>query len=504
MTVSDLADALAEMESARRGYAKAKAYARGPIDEVFTSRKLKRLLRNNHITFQTVLGGVVIDAVANKLEITDLAVDNEAAAEALAAVEKQNKMDLLRPFVMRMALVFGDAYLMAWPETDDNGKPTGRIFISYNDPRTVRILYDADNPMVKRLLIKKWATSDKKVRVDLIYEDRVEHFISKRANGRASAATDFEPYAPEGGKEVEENAWGIPGFHFTTTMPGEYGIPEHEPFYGTQDKLNKLTVSHMGGIDFTSIPQRAALLDATTNSSEAASLDEDEFSVSPDGQRTVHKDGDGNSNLSSEPGSLWWLKGVRDLKQFDPASPDAFLKPEIQYLNEGATATSTPLYLFNTAGDFPSGKALRTANAPLDAKAKARKLSFDSTWDEFYRFLMKLLGYPDATVSLTWAPVQTVDEDEKLAQAGVKQELGVPADTTLVELGYDDERVKQWSDDGEGLLPQRIESFARLATALRDISVAVTAGVIDQAVVNELASRLLEDADHDSPEQRAA
>lgn len=500
--MSDLVDALDAMTWARPGYIKAAAYAHGPINEVFASRRLKRLLRNHEVTFQTVLGGVVINAVADKLKITNVATDNDTANVDLEEQEKRNKMALLRPYVMKKALEFGDAYLLAWPELDDNGAETGNLTISYNDPRTVRILYDADNPTEKRLLIKRWGTSDKRVRVDLIYPDKIRHYRSKQPNGRASKANDFEEFTPDGATGPEEdNPYGIPAFHFTTTMPGEYGEPEHKLFYGTQDKLNKLTVSHMGGVDYYSIPQRAAILEAGADTSEAAQMDEDEFIVSPDGARTDHVDGEGRANITGEPGSLWMQKGIKSYHQFDVADPDAFLKPEVQYLQEGAIATSTPPHMFTAKStDFPTGKALRTANAPLDNKADARQASFDATWEEFYLFVLKLLGYEGVSVTITWDPVQTVDEDEKLANAAKKQEIGVPADQTLREVGYDPGDVDRWMIDGNGLLPQRISQFAELATALRDITAPVAAGVIDQATVQALVAKLFEDVSNDNPD----
>lgn len=498
--MSDLADALDAMQESAPGYNKAQAYAHGPINEVFASRRLKRLLKNHQVTFQTVLGDVVIAARANKLKITSITTDNDDATKLLEDVEKDNKLDMVRPHVMRMACELGDAYLMAWPQLDAEGNETGKFTVSYNDPRTVRILYDPENPMVKRLLIKKWATTDKRVRVDLIFETKIQHWISKTPGGRASSDKDFVHYDADGDWEVD-NPYGIPAFHFTTTLPGSYGVPVHKPFYGTQDKLNKLTVSHMGGVDYYSIPQRWATLEPGTSTSEAAAMDEDEFSVDPTGQKTTTADGDGTSTLSSEAGSLWLTKGIKSYGEFSTADPDSFLKPDAYYLNEGATATSTPLYMFNAGkGDFPSGKALETANAPLDAATEALQMSFDSTFDEFHAFLLKLAGFEDVSVAMSWASVKTVDEEERLSNARRKQEIGVPAAQTLKEVGYDGEDVETWMEDGDGMLPQRIAQLGQVAEALNKLAAPVAAGIVDASVVQELISSLLKDVNGDGAE----
>ena len=497
--MSDLADALKSLSEACPAYNKARAYAHGPINEVFASPRLKRILKNKQVSFQDVLGDVVIGAVADKLEITAITTDNEQATEALEAQDLRNKMALLRPHVMRKALEYGDSYLLVWPAREADGTAGDAVDISYHDPRTMRVLYDPENTMKPRLAIQKWATEDKLVRVNLYYppadedaggEDgraRIERFVSKQRGGRASAENDFEPFRGEGEEPEEYHDFGFPVFHFTTTMPGEYGVPEHKPFYPTQDKINKLTVAHMAGVDYYSIPQRWALLEPDFNSSEASQLNEDEFSISPDGERTEFKDGQGKSNFSAEPGVVWYQRGVKGFGQFDTADPKAFLDPQQFYLNRGVYATSTPIHLFPGGGDFPSGKSLRTANAPLDKKTGARLLSFDSTWDGVYGHVLSLLGFTDVVLTIRWAPIQTIDEDEKVELAQQKQQAGVPAEQTLKEdLGYDGDTVDQWMADGEALVPQRVELLNQVASAVSSLVPAETAGVLSAGSVQAL------------------
>jgi hypothetical protein len=69
---NDLGDALEAICDAEPGYGKAVAYSDGPVTEVFASRRIRRLLRDKGVSFQTLLGNVVIDSVANKLKITSI------------------------------------------------------------------------------------------------------------------------------------------------------------------------------------------------------------------------------------------------------------------------------------------------------------------------------------------------------------------------------------------------------------------------------------------------
>ncbi|MGW4129487.1 hypothetical protein [Amycolatopsis japonica] len=499
---SDLGDALDAMNCADSGYLKAKAYSDGPVEEVFTSRRIRRLLQDSGVTFQTLLGDVVIDAVANKLRIEAITSDTDAHTQLIADVDEANNMAQVRPAVMRRALQLGDSYLSAWPVLDEGGKPVkGEVLVSVYGPREMRVLYDEDKPGTPRLAIQRWTVKSplgvKRVRVDLIYDDRIEHFIAR--GQRSSKPGDFEPYSVDGRDAVEQNPYGFPVFHFHGTgLPGEYGTPEHKSFYGTQNKLLKLEIGHMAGVDFFTLPQRVALRDAgRVGPSSIDDLDEDDFELPTTGQHSEPAKGDRKSKLSSEPGSMWDLEGYKNVLQLDPGDPKVFLDPRTAYLREGSVASSTPLHLFDRTGQIPSGESLKTANEPLDSKSGIRRTSFDGTFRGFYRFVLKLLGV-DAPVSIAWAPIESTDETTKLGHARQKQELGVPIGQSLTEVGYKLDDVNTWLDDGDGGLPQRVELLATLGQAVSAFSTAVAAGMLDQSVVQQVITKVMGDIDDQS------
>ncbi|MEV8615683.1 phage portal protein [Amycolatopsis sp. NPDC051373] len=495
---TDLGVALDAMAAAAPGYQKAVAYSEGPVHEVFASRRMRRLLFDKRVNFQALLGDVIIDAVANKLKITAITSDSDDRTALIAKVDEDNSMALVRPAVMRRALQQGDSYLSAWPVLDDNGDPVpGKVCISVHDARTARIIYDDENPTQPKFGIQRWKFG-KRVRVDLCYEDRIEHYLSSVDGSKAMRPTDFEPYAADGRDAVEANPYGqIPLHHFHGTgLPGEYGEPEHKSFYGTQDTLLKLKIGHMSSVDYHALPQRWALREAGSDTAESADLDPDDFATVPEAQFPRNRI-DKPSTLSSEPGSIWDLMGIKQVGEFPPADPKAFLDPREAYLREGALVSSTPLYMFDRTGQIPSGESLKTANAPLDDKAGARKTSFDGTWRGFYSFVLKLLGEDDAPVTLAWAPIESTDETTKLSQAKQKQELGVPVGHSLVEAGYKAADVEDWLDSGDGGLPQKVELLAQLGSAVRDLSTAVAAGVLDKSTVDAIVSQLIGDLSDD-------
>ena len=328
--------------------------------------------------------------------------------------------------------------------------------------------------------VRKWARRDKFIRVDLLYPDRVESYISAKADSRARVAGDFVPYTvPGNDSNTAEHAFGRPPlFHFSTTLPGEYGKPEHEPFYATQDILLKLVLGHMSAVDYTAIPQRYALLEAGVSSTEAEDQDDAAYwethrSMDP-ALRTHERER--KASLKAQPGSLWMQRGIKQFGQFDPADPAAFIDPAVHHLKIGATAAATPLHYFDgVSGSLPSGESLKVALEPLIAKASARKDVLDDNWVTFYTTVLAVMGHEDAQVDLRWAPIEPTSETDTWTVVRAKQENGVPADVTLTEAGYDAETVEQWEADNTSDLPARVALLDQVGAYWASISTAVAA-----------------------------
>jgi hypothetical protein len=472
------------MDTANPSYDKAEAYCDGPIREVFVSQKIKRILADSGINFQEVLGNVIVDAVADALKITAVLGDDHKATEAIAALDTANAMQLVRRQVNQKTTKLGDYYLKAWKQ------PDGTLQVVMVDPRCARVFYGQDDPMTPSYGIQRWDVADGRTRVDLLYPDRVESYVSRaslaaragrvarRVLGRAVTAADFEPYTVQGndGNEVEHGFGRPPLYHFSTDLPGEYGCPEHKPFYGTQDILLKLSLSHVTNIDFLTLPQRYAILAEGTDTTEAEDIDDAEFAFRDDPNQRVRQR-EATANVKSEPGSLWLQRGVKQFGQFEPAAAAGFIDPAVFHLKVGATVCRTPLHYFDgLGGNLPSGESLKVAMEPLVTKRGERRDTLDHHWRTFYLSMLKVLGMPEATVDIRWCPVEPTSESATWTVAKQKQDAGVPADQTLVETGYDKETVQGWHDAKESGLPERLALLGQVGDFLASASTAVAGG----------------------------
>jgi hypothetical protein len=486
----DLRFAYAELCEHRPAYAKAEAYYDGDVDEIFASDKVAKMLAKSHLNEldEVNFARIPVDAVANKLAITAITTDEPDADAEIANLVKRNELDEEGPALHVRACSQGDAYLMVWPELDEEGAVAG-VNMFVNSAATVRVIYDDENPLRKKLTIKSWTVGsgkDRVIRADLWYADRIERWLW---SGKHSARNDkWEPWSGDGQDAVLSNPWGIPFFHFRTSRP--YGRPEHYAAYGPQSLINKLVVSHAATVDFQSLPQRYGLIDPAVDQSGAQSDFDPEF---PEDAEADPESALNPSQLRNDPGELWMLQGLKGVGQFEAANPQVYLQPFDRYIKAMSQVTDTPFTLFDSTGDAISGQARQEAKAPLTAKIEARQRSFGATWADAYEFALRILGFDDVTVKIHWKPADQVTSADGWATIEAKIRNGVPREQALMEAGYPPEIVKAWlvnlDDDAE--LQRRVELLSSLGDAIQKLGTGVQLGAINEAQVAALLDSVL-------------
>jgi hypothetical protein len=522
---ADLVHALAEMKKAEPGYVKAVSYYEGENAEIFASTRVRRMLSRWGMNFNLDFAKTPVDAVAERLAVTSITTEDEATNERIQELMDANQFALQGNNVMRKACTFGDSYVMVWPEIDDDGSESGNVNILYQDPRLVRVFYDDENPLKVSYAIKRWqigggdfdednpyalaANPSKRppVRVDLYYRDRIERFVTLKGS-RGDKASEFQPYSGDEdddgdqdwvGGPVVPNPYGIvPMFHFKTDAD-DYGTPEHKSFYSVQDLIHKIINNFAVVIDYQSFPQRVALMMEGTDSTEPAMLSESVFDIDlePMGD-TVPMAGTPNSQLSADPAAVWYLQGLQDIKQLDPADPAVFTGPIGNLITWGAQITSTPLNRFVAGGSPASGESLKITDAPFVKKVDNRKTSFGITWKAVFEAALMMSGVTNARVTVNWAPSSSSDNVTDWQVAKAKQDSGVPVSQTLAENGYRDEQITEWMDQGQADLPQRLASLVQVGEFLASSATAVAAGAVSAEQVQAILTSVMGDLSDDT------
>jgi hypothetical protein len=420
---NDMKKAIDLIRDRRNHYLTAEAYYEGTQAEIFPNQRWYSLITNTANDFRFNFARTVVDSVLNRLEIANITANTEAANKKIKDVWQMNDLQIDADEIHRRALVFGDCYSIVW--TDINGN----ITVDYNSPLTTIMIYEDENPRIKKFAAKLWQTEDpndhtKKIaRLNMYYPDRIEKF---------EMAGEIENVVSAGGFnliDVVENPWGeVPVFHFRTTK--QYGRPEHADAFGPQDAINKLIVTHMNTVDYQGAPQRYAL-SGGGNSSEFEDFDEEGTAA------------DNLGSLKNGPGELWYLKGVSQVGEFSPADHKVFTEPVKDFVRSMASITNTPLHYFEKTGNVPSGESLRTAEAPLLKKVEDRQITFGSTWTDMFRFILKVDNEAEPNVQIDWHAVESMDSLDAWEVAVKKRVVGVTLEQVLIEMGYDLESARE-------------------------------------------------------------
>lgn len=517
---SDLQAALDELTAAHPGYQEAEEYFEGTYPEYFASVRMRIAMRRTGARFRLNFARGPVRAVADRLEIASITSDDADVNRVLQDIWEDNELDLEAPTIHERAAEYGDCYVMLWPASDDP-EPAGgyehedrdtfegenqpvlvdtdddgivNVDIFYNSPQSVRVFYDPERPRKKAFAIKRWMLSNvKRVRVDLLYLNRIERYISK-PGVLTPDAHQLEPFTDDGQDGVIDNPFGfLPVYHFRTRRP--YGRPVHKDFYGAQDAIHKLIISHMSGVDYQSIRQRYIIGADDADSSEATGVDEDEFAFPLEGGGTSRVE-DPQSQLSGEPGSVWWLQRVKEVGEFEESDPKIFLDPIQLYLRGGAQICETPIWLMDPDGSTPpSGESRRREEGPFVKMIESFQRSFGSTWKEMLTDALKMAGrdpdhpeqpgqFEDVKIQVQWKPAAVVDDLESWQVVAAKLEAGMPVKEAFMQAGFTDTQVKEWFGDDPGDdIPEKVDQLIKIAGALQAFSAAAATGLFSEVEI---------------------
>lgn len=556
-SVDDIIHGLKKLKSNREMFHEADEFYDGTLGMVWASERVKRILDRQ--------GGLVeindfnyasipVDRIAARLQISSVqaspaeenqgtqAVGEDAASEAankqIAGLRKINELDAEEKRLHHLASLYGSAYLLVWPGTDDDGNAT--VDIRVNSPHHVVMIYDEEDQLKPSYALKAW---DKDIdgkpvtRANLYYPDRIERWTTKPGGSPEKEESWFKLVDAEDSREFDideedleelaedefsgdadndqdENAnpnldlgdipnpWGrVPFFHFRNDRPD--GRPEHKNAYGPQQLINKLVWGLAGTIDYTTFPQRYILQDPSVDDPMLNLSDPDH----PDLDDDDIEDEGGNAGLDADPGSVWKLWG-KSVGEFSTAQLGSFLEALDRVVRSMAELTGLPVNAFSRAtADLPSGESIREANADFIATITDRQDRYEPTWQDAYEFALKILGITNVSVDIRWKPAQQVNDSAGWSVIQMKINSGVPPQVALEEAGYGPEQVDEWLKDATGAdLGRRVTILGQIATATQALGASIVTGAVSaeqvQALIAALFADVLAGTDHKLPEAK--
>lgn len=372
---ADIAWALAQFAARRDGYVRARDYYDGNHKLAFATDKFRSAFGGLFKAFADNLCPCVVETVKDRLRL-----DGFTAATVQTPVDeiwRRNRLKVRAGQVHLDALIEGDAYLIIWPDRD--GSP---IFYP-NRGSAVCVEFDDEEPGYIIRAAKAWLIREGKYRLNLYFRDRIEKYVTKEKvqGGMPDKATAFIRHEPVGETWPLPNPYDkVPVFHFGNRASiGCLGISELREAMPVQDALNKSVADMLVAEEFYGFPQRWAVGLEEMDEAEA------------------------KRRYQLVAGGVWGSTSKEvQFGQFEAADISKFILVSESFRKEMARVSRTPMHYFSLEGTFPSGEALKTAEAPLNDKVVDKKEIWGGVWSDAMRFALQIMSKGDFEPEAKW------------------------------------------------------------------------------------------------------
>jgi hypothetical protein len=377
-------------------------YYAGNQPTVYLTERLRELFRGVDMQVTANWCAVVVDSCKERINLRGFESAVAGVKDDLARLWKDNELALESDDIHLYALVFGEAYLMAWRE---EGKG---VEAYYNDPRMVEVIYAADNPRVMRFAAKMWTGEDTKLHMTLYYPERLEYYVSNGKADNVSSASQMALDKNVGTEGQAANPFGVvPVFHFRTDRRKQSDLANVTPL---QNGVNKLLADMLVAAEYGAYKQRYVISDAEVQ-----------------------------GKLKSAPGEIWDLPAGDGIGQ--GTSVGEFSATELKnYLDAIDTLAGTigkisrtPKHYFYAQGGDPSGEALIALESPLNKKAQDRIERFTPVWQRVAEFMLQMEGKTVAAgeIEPVFDQPETIQPRTRAEIVQMETASGVPLETSL-------------------------------------------------------------------------
>jgi hypothetical protein len=422
-------------------------YYHGDHRLVFATEKFRTTFGALFEAFADNLCPAVVDSLSDRLMIDAFSGD-DANRERAWDVWTRNAMDRRAGEVHTETIRQGDSAVLVW--SDDQGQAV--LYPQRADLMTVE--YDAEVPGQVVLAVKAWKVMTKpdgsggRVRLNVYTSDRVLKYITKGPTANPRSALNAERWLVEGEAwPLTHDLGRVPVIPFANNAAfGQYGSSELRDVIPLQDALNKSVADMMVAMEFVAMPQRWGIgIEVPTD---------------PETGKPVESWRPGVDRL--------WTTVATDAKfgEFPQADLGQFIRVQDNFRAEVARVSATPFhYLMLTAGEWPSGEAMKTAEARFVAKVRDRQMAFGQAWSEVIALALQVEGTADAYLEPDWREAAPQSEKDHLETLKIKSELGVPNTQLWKEMDYTEDQVAEMQAEKEANRATLADNMAGLLNA---------------------------------------
>jgi hypothetical protein len=424
----------------RREYKLYRDYYDGRHRMAFSEARFKLIFNGVFEAIRDNLCPAVVDSLADRLRVTgftsnvtrktvvDRVLRRQRVTDPLAqqawGIWRRNEMGQRASEVHRDALITGNGYAIVWPDAN------GLAAIWPRKPEEMVVEYSEEVPGQLARAARLWRGLDGHLRVNLFYPTHTERYVSARARAWSGARADaFDPVSD--GPEVKNPYGVVPVLHFPNKAMFADGVSHLVDVVPLQDALNKSLCDEIVASEFAAYPQRWA-------TGLELELDETGKPISPPFRPGVNR--------------IFAAEDERTkFGEFAAADIAKFIEVQENKRAEIARVSGTPLhYLFITRGDYPSGEAMKSAEARFSTGLEDRQESWGNRWEAGLTLALRIeeARLPKAfELASLWRSATPRSEEEQARTIALKRKVGVTRRQALKEFGYDDEAIAEMLEE---------------------------------------------------------
>lgn len=377
--------------------------------------------------FRDNMARPVIESAESRVRVLEF--PDEEATEAWGRLDMPSKSRQ----VHTEAMVKGDAYVLVLPDDDGNAV----IWPQVSESCTV--VYSQEDPREAAAGFKYWvdeiaeegkAAAQPYLRFNLYFDDRIERYIS--TSSRETFSGDLNDYEPFDERVSKHDVGRVPMFEFNCSydLTDARGRSDLTDAKGLVDAINKTFLDMLTASEYTAAPQRWAT--------------GIEIPLDPQTGKPIETYKAGDHKLWTAPAEM------AKFGQFEAGDLKGYRDAVDLLVDHLGFTTRTPSYALMQTVQYPSGEALRSAEAPLRSRVGDHQTAFSPVWRDIMMAVLLLNGTtvdPDdwADYMPRWLPVNApFSTTEMLEELKVHVEtLGVPEEMAWRKAGYTEVEIEE-------------------------------------------------------------
>lgn len=395
--------------------------------------------------------GPVIDAVADKIKLLGIEIDEEKEGEGEESEEEQslaqriwnvfrdNNIEEQQGDLTEGVLVEGRAAVIVWPDEDLGAR------IDWNPAQLVKVRYSEEDYRKIDFALKRWVTPSGQINVNIYDSRSVRKYYQTReprdpSNTKGSGPAAMIPQSPPTmgltPRFIDGEEWPLPhdfGEVPVVEFPNKRGS-ELSDVIPLQDGVNYLLIAAFIASEFSALRQRVFF--------------------------THLKEPEGG--WQSKPGTVWHLAPMLDsdgklthgqMSEFQASDLSQYRQIIEMVLQHLALTSKTPVRMFFKSdrggrGDAPSGDSQLIEDEPLLDKVDDRISRLDSKWFQVAKLVAKAIGVESfIRGEMVWQnPRSKYRSDllnEAVKMANPREGLGLPIEWVIKKLGLPPEDLAE-------------------------------------------------------------